>query len=69
MYEEDEIKKRIKKRLSEAKYYYLYCSVCARYLCSVTRFQEFIVCWEHRNDPVKYRNSENNPPPSPDHLH
>lgn len=66
---EDEVKKRIKKRLQEAKYYYLYCCSCGRYLCCTSSFQKFIVCWGCRNEPVKYQNSENNLPPKPSILH
>jgi len=64
VYEEDAIKKRIKERLKAAPKFYLYCSVCAGYLCCATYFQKYLVHFDCRNAPIKYYNSEDNPPPT-----
>lgn len=63
MREDNEIKKKIRERLKAAPHFYLYCCVCTRYLCCLSRFQRIIVCWECRQAPVKYYNLPDNPAP------
>lgn len=63
MNDEAEIKRKIKERLKNAPKFYLYCSVCAGYLCCATEFVKYIVHFDCRNEPIKYYNQENNPPP------
>lgn len=63
MNEEARIKKRIQERLKNAPRYYHYCSVCAGYLCCMTTFVKYIVHFDCRNEPIRYYNSPDNPPP------
>lgn len=64
MYDETEreIKRRIKERLKAAPKFYLYCSVCAGYLCCSTVFIKYLVHFDCRNEPIRYYNQETNPP-------
>lgn len=63
MNEEQIIKNRIKERLKAAPRFYLYCSVCAGYLCCSTYFQKYVVHFDCRHYEIRYYNAEDNPPP------
>lgn len=64
---ERQIKERIMERLKNAPKFYLYCSVCAEFLCCSSVFQKYIVHFKCQNLEIVYYNSEDNPPPeSPD---
>lgn len=64
MDDERAIKRRIMERLKAAPKFYLYCSVCAGYLCCSTTFIKYIVHFDCRHQPIKYYNSEDNGPPN-----
>lgn len=64
--EEQEIKSQIRERLKNAPRFYLYCSVCAGYLCCSTYFQKYIVHFDCRHAPIKYYNQENQCAPAVD---
>lgn len=63
--EEAYVKKQIELKLQQSPKFYIYCSVCVKYLCTMTRPVRYITCWGCKNLPVKYYNQASNPPPKP----